>query len=113
MLAALLVIGQLVRPFYTRIPGPSITVLGVCRVPVTDQLFAQAMDWKYGGIDLSPEERRQAEQAVREELSSAVLIECEVRKADENFDVGDFRQPDSDQAAYHEAFLTPDGSALL
>jgi len=71
------------------------------------------MDWKYGGIDLSPEARRGAEQAVRDELSSAVLIECEVSDADESFDVGDFRHPDSDQAAYDEVFLTSDGSVLL
>jgi len=94
-------------------PHPTIEILGVYRVPFSEPLFAQAMEWKYADTAFTPEERKQTEKAVRELLSSVVLIECEVRDADDKFDVEDFRQPDSDQVAYDEAFLTQDGEFMM
>ena len=92
--------------------SPSISVLGVFKVPADDALFEQAIDLKYGGIALSAEQRREAESAVRSELASIVLLECQVSAADGKFKIGDFGQPDSDQAAYDEAFLSDDGTTL-
>ena len=93
-------------------PTPTINVIGVYPVPDSPELFASAMELKYGGLELSSMERRQAEEAVRSELASVVLIECCVRNSDERFDIGDFGQVDSDQSPYDEAFLSDDGTAL-
>jgi|SRR6266566_127914 len=94
-------------------PHPTIEILGVYRVAFSEPLFAQAMEWKYADTEFTPEERKETEKAVREELSSVVLIECAVRDADDKFDVEDFRQSDSDQVAYDEAFLTQDGEFMM
>src|SRR5205085_425481 len=94
-------------------PNCTVTILGVYEVPRTEELFRRALGLKYGGIQLSPREREKAEAAVRAELASVVLIECQVVGADSQFDVGDFCQPDSDQAPYDEAFLSADGTTTL
>lgn len=91
----------------------TIRILGVYKVELTDALFQQAMDEKYGSLGLSRRGRRRAEMHVRKELSSVVLIEVMVENRDDRFDVGDFTQPGSDQAPYDEAYLTPDGTAVL
>ena len=44
-------------------PAPAIKVLGVYRILVTDELFTQAMQWKYAAIELTPEEREATERA--------------------------------------------------
>lgn len=93
--------------------SPSISVLGVFKVSADDALFERAMELKYGGITLPAEQRREAESAVRSELASVVLVESQVYRADGKFKIGDFGQPDSDQAAYDEAFLSDDGTALV
>ncbi len=93
-------------------PRATINILGVYRVPYSRALFTQAMQWKYGDTEFTPAEREDTEKAVREELASAVLIECEVVDADDKFSVDDFRQPDSNQVPYDEAFLTPDGESM-
>jgi hypothetical protein len=71
------------------------------------------MDLKYGGMSLSRRERKRAEASVRAELVSVVLVEAIVEHADERFDVSDFGQPGSSQAAYDEAFLSPDGRSVV
>src|SRR5262245_7359960 len=103
----------MVRPRYRPMPNPTVNIVGVYDVPHTEELFRQAMELKYGGIHLSSRQRQKAEAAVRAELASVVLIECEVMGADNQFDVGDFTQPDSDQAPYDEAFLSADGITML
>lgn len=93
-------------------PNPAIRIVGVYKVPFTEDLFDAAMELKYGGVDLTAAQREQAEQAVRAELGSVVLVECEVTGADGRFEVGHFYQPLSDQAAYDEAFFAADGTIL-
>jgi len=92
---------------------PTIQVLGAYKVELTDELFKKAMEIKYGGIQLSSAERRRAEASVREELSSVALLEVLVSGADDQFNVGDFGQLGSDQAAYDEAYLTADGASVI
>jgi hypothetical protein len=92
---------------------PTIQVLGAYRVELTDELFAAAMELKYGGMKLSNKQRQDAEQAVRGELSSVALLELLVDQLDGVLDLGSFSQPGSDQAAYDEVYLTLDGTALV
>jgi hypothetical protein len=94
-------------------PEPTIQLLGAYAVQLTDDLFKEAMASKYGGVQLSDAQRRRAEADVREELSSVVLLELLVLNADSQFSVDDFSQPDSDQAAYDEAYLTADGTSVV
>jgi hypothetical protein len=93
--------------------NPTVRVLGAYPVPFTDELFAAAMDMKYGGLELSRREQEAAEQAIRAELASIALIEAEVSDVDSEFDVTDFTQPDSDQVPYDEAYLSADGARVL
>lgn len=93
--------------------NPSIRVVGAYRVPLTDELFGAAMDLKYGGLDLTRRERAAAERELRAELGSVALVEVEVIGVDGHFDVSDFGQPDSDQAAYDDAYLSSDGERVL
>ena len=92
---------------------PSIKVLGAYPVAVTDELLREAIETKYAGIRLSDAQRQSAVASVLEELSSIVLLEFLVSNADQQFKIGDFGQPDSDQAAYDEAYLTDDGTAII
>lgn len=93
-------------------PSPSVQVLGAYRVELTPELLAEAMDIKYGGLDLEPEERHHAEAAVRNEISNAVLLEVLVSNRNSEFDVDAFGQQGSDQAAYDEHFLSEDGTSV-
>ena len=93
--------------------SPTIQLLGAYRLDYTPELFAQAMEWKYGGVSLSPREREAAESHVRRELGEAVIIEAVVCDRDDRFNVSDFGQAGSDQAAYNEVFLTDDGCAVI
>jgi hypothetical protein len=97
--------------------APSIEVLGVHRLTVTEDLLREQMEILYppraGDID-----RAGAEQHVRDQLDSTVLIEALVRNRDGHFDIGDFTQPDESlprsnwQVAWAEAYLSADGEAL-
>jgi hypothetical protein len=95
-----------------RMVDSNVKVLGVYRVPFTDSLLERTMNLKYGGIELSFLDRRRAKKHTKEELSSVVLIEVMVTNADENLDMADFGQPNSDQAAYDEAYLSLDGEQV-
>lgn len=92
---------------------PTIQILGIYRVNLTDDLIEEAMRVKYGDVNLSESEIREAKDAVLEELSSVVLIDVLVSNPDERFDIGDFGQPGSDQAAYDEVYLSPDGLSVI
>src|ERR671919_236329 len=48
----------------------------------------------------------------REELLSVVAFDVSVINADERFDIGDFKQPNSDQVAYDEVYLSKDGRSI-
>jgi hypothetical protein len=96
---------------------PRIEVLGVYRLPVTEELFREQFDILYG-YPMSEPERAQAERQCREQLSSVVLVEASVHNRDQTFDVGRFTQPQEGvpeanwQVAWAEAYLTPDGESL-
>lgn len=97
----------------SEIKKPTISILGAYRVDPTNDLFDRAMKLKYGGVMLTNDEREQIEQQVHDELASVVLFEVVVENPDHGFDVGDFRQLDSDQVAYDEAFLSSDGETVV
>ena len=94
-------------------PEPLVRILGVYKIEPTEALFNRAMEQKYGGIDLTPAQRKEAERAVREERASIALFEVAVDFPNDRFDVGHFRQSGSDQAPYDEAYLSPDGSTII
>ncbi len=97
--------------------SPSVEVLGVYRLPVTDEMVAEQIEAQYGG-GLSRSDRQEAEQQCLEQLASVALIEALVRHCDERFDIGDFTQPvagaprDDWQAAWAEVFLSLEGDDL-
>ncbi len=41
------------------------------------------------------------------------MVDVLISNPDERFDIGDFRQPDSDQAPYNEVYLSPDGLSVI
>ena len=96
---------------------PRIEVLGVYRLPVTEELFREQFDTLYS-YPMSEDERAQAECQCREQLASVVLVEAIVHNRDERFDVGQFTQPqdgmreESWQVVYAEGYLSLDGEAL-
>lgn len=90
-----------------------VQVLGAYRLEPSKELFDKAWQIKYGGTHLSRKDRERNEYALRQELSSVVLLEVLVKDVDENFDVSDFAQKDSDQAAYIEVYLSEDGTAVI
>ena len=99
---------------------PSLEVLGVYRVPITDALIQDRIENSYSADQVdTPEDRRAVEQECREFFGSIVLIETRVRGCDERFNVGDFTQRcdgvprENWQAAYDEAFLGPDGESRI
>ena len=93
--------------------SPNTQILGAYRLAPDPDLFAQAMDLKYGGVALSNDERRLAEERVRTELARVVLIEVLINGRDERFSVDDFGQTGSDQAPYGEVFLSADGRVVI
>jgi hypothetical protein len=92
--------------------APQIDILGVYRLPVTEELFREQYEILYGEPDL------RAEQQCRQQLTSVVLIELLVKERDEGFYVGQFTQPQEGvpeanwQVPWAEVYLTPDGEAL-
>ena len=107
-------LNSVVRPHVDSAPKPSVEILGAYQVALTDNLIAEAIRWKYPWFeDLSPEEQRATQAGVREEIGSAVLFEVAVRHRDNRFDVDHFQQPNSDQAPYDVAFLSPDGALVI
>lgn len=92
---------------------PTIQVLGAHKLEPSAGLFARAMELKYGGLLDSARQRQSAEEQVREELAGVVLVELVILDRDEHFSAGDFGQPGSDQAAYSEVFLSPDGREVV
>jgi hypothetical protein len=96
---------------------PSIEVLGIYRIQVTESLFEEQFEILYS-FEMDVEERREAERACREQLDSTVLVELIVTNPDKQFDVGAFTQPDPGlpkenwQAPYLETFLSLDGESL-
>ncbi len=98
-----------VRSSVTGGKRPSIKVLGVYRLKVTERLIQDALNL-IGG------DQREAAMGL---LEGAVLIEVQVEHATRRFKVGDFNQPIEGrsqewwQVAYDEAYLSPDGRAVV
>jgi hypothetical protein len=98
---------------------PTITVLGIYRLNVTDELVLAQHSILYGNDGRSVS-RTETESQIREQLGSVVLVEALVVNRDKRFDVSDFTQaqigvpPDRWQAAWAEAYLSsPEGTALV
>jgi len=95
-----------------------VEVLGVYRLPVTKELFRKQFETLYEH-PMSKQQRAEAQRRCWEQLSSIVLVEVTVRNRDDRFDVSHFTQPQEGvpeanwQVAWAEAYLTPDGEALL
>ncbi len=94
---------------------PTIEIIGVHPIEVTDDLLAQAYEAKYGFSELAGDERRDTEEYLKAELASVVLVEAWARDRDRAFNLCDFGQsandtlgPD-DQVAYDERYLSGDG----
>jgi hypothetical protein len=92
---------------------PDIRIIGAYPLHVSDSLFEAVLNERYGGLDDTPEQRIRANRQTHEELDRAVLFEVLVMNRDGRFSVDHFGQPDSDQAAYMERYLSPDGRTVL
>lgn len=96
---------------------PIVTVLGVYRRRLTDELFVEQHSILYPN-DGTGVSRTESERQIREQLGSVVLIEAVVVNRDQRFDASDFTQAqiglprDRWQAAWAEVYLSPDGTAL-
>jgi hypothetical protein len=90
--------------------NPTVQVLGVYRLDVTEDLFREHFDILYG-YPMSADKLAKTQHECREFLQSVVLIEIVVSNRDEHFHVHDF-QSFAGQVAYAEAYLTLDGEAL-
>lgn len=88
-------------------------MLGSLLNKLSPELLEEAMDDKYGGLDLSEAQIESAKREVVDEISSAVLIKLLISNPDERYNLSDFHQPDSDQAAYEEVYLTEDGQSII
>jgi hypothetical protein len=99
-------------------PQPSIEVVGVYRLPVTDDLLRDQIEILYGS-HMSDQDRLSAMRECQDQLSSIVLVEALVKNRDGRFNVSDFTQPidgsprEDWQAAWAEAYLDPDGESLM
>ena len=96
---------------------PTIEVLGVHRLRVTDQMIVEQARILWG--DTVGVEREKALAQCEKQLSSVVLIEAMIWDRDGHFKFSDFTQanedlpPDSWQVAWAEAYLSTDGKSRL
>jgi hypothetical protein len=74
-------------------PDPNITVIGVYKVEPSPQAFKDALSVQGD------------EDAVRQELSSVVLVELRIQSADHRFELSNFKQPHTEYVPYDETFL--------
>lgn len=91
---------------------PTVKVLGAYKVEITDEEIKKFLEESFGNT-LTPSELEEQLVMKHEELSSVVALDVSVKNADENFHIGDFKQPDSDQVAYDEVYLSPDGRSIV
>ncbi len=88
--------------------APRVQVLGVYKLPVTDDLALMQSEITGGRL-----------QDAHTLLNSVVLIELMIVGRDARYDAGDFTQPFTDRprsdwpAPYCETYLTPDGEAVI
>lgn len=94
-------------------PQPNIKALAVYRIQLSPELLEEALEAKYGGLRMSATESELAREQIIEEISSVALIELLVSNPDDHFNLSDFHQPGSDQAAYNEVYLSKDGQSVI
>ena len=92
-------------------PQPKIEILGAYRLEFSDEQIRQFIEDSFGDA-LDEDEKHEMFTAKRDELSSVVAFDVLITNADKKFDSGDFTQPDSDQVAYDEVYLSPDGYSV-
>ena len=92
---------------------PAVRIIGAHPLDVSPSLFEEVLYARYGDPDDPPEAHERAVQQTRAELERAVLFEVVVENRDDRFSIRDFGQPDSDQAAYMERYLSPDGTKVI
>ena len=88
-----------------------LEILGAYILDFTDEQIKQFIEDSYGNI-LNETEKQEMLAAKREELASVAAFDIRVMNADRKFDAGDFTQPGSDQVAYDEVYLSPDGYSI-
>jgi hypothetical protein len=96
--------------------APTIRVLGVYRLRVTEELFQEQHSILYPeSLGVS---RELSEREIREQLASVALVEALVLDRDSRFSMNDFEQaqisvpPGHRQVAWAEAYLSLDGTSL-
>jgi hypothetical protein len=72
--------------------SPKIDILGVYRLPITEELIGKQAEILYGK-NLSKAQFKNAHNRCKEQLNSTVLIELLVTNCDEHFSVNHFTQP--------------------
>jgi hypothetical protein len=92
---------------------PAVRILGAHRLQVSEELISSAVEAKFPNAMIKWWKRGAIRREVKAELSLVALIEVEILGADGRLQIGDFRQSDSDQVAYDEAYLSPDGEQVV
>jgi len=90
----------------------TVEILGAYRISLSEEEIRSFLIESFGDA-LDDDEIEDMMAAKQEELRSVVAFDVLIRGADDRLDVGDFSQPDSDQVAYDEVFLTADGQAIV
>jgi hypothetical protein len=92
---------------------PAVRIIGAHVLEPSEELVRSAVALKYPNTEIKWWKRAGIRDAVKAELSLVALIEIEIVGVDERFQIADFRQMDSDQVAYDEVFLSPDGERVV
>ena len=90
---------------------PSVKVLGAYKVEISDETINKFLEEDYGDI-LTADEMKKEFALKREELESVIALDVSIMNADDGFDAGEFTQPDSDQVAYDEVYLSINGHSI-
>lgn len=84
---------------------PNITLLGVYKLSVTEDLITKSIIDKYGANFISNEKYKKI---VIEELNSTYLLELLIEHPDNKYSIDDFSQDSNDQAVYEESYYSLD-----
>ena len=90
---------------------PTIKVLGAYKIKVTEDEIRKFLQENFGNA-LAPNELDEQIILKHKELASIIGLDISVTNTDKEFDIVDFRQPDSDQVAYDEIYLSTDGRSI-
>jgi len=90
---------------------PIIKVLGAYKIEIKDEEIKRFLQESFNDA-LDSKELEELFLAKQEEISSVVAFDISITNSDITFDIGDFKQPDSDQAVYDEVYLSPDGHSI-